>query len=88
MSRPCPQGSARCNGYLHPSRDYPSLLLCNFCGRYYARQGGTHTLRLIEHERLSGFREAPLQPRPSGPNRDVDGEPISDWQDCPRDGGE
>jgi hypothetical protein len=57
VSRPCPQGAARCEGYLQPSRDYPSLLHCNFCGRYYAREQGTHTLRLIEPSRLSEWRE-------------------------------
>jgi len=39
MSRSCPacdqvHGKGE-GGHLHESRDYPSLLHCNYCGRYY-----------------------------------------------------
>jgi len=50
----CDQVHGRGNaGFLHPSGQYPSLLLCNWCGRYFAlpnKPGGA--LRQIPQSNL------------------------------------
>ena len=50
-------------GFLHESRDYPSLLHCNYCGRYYECKkdhrgwADSTTLRRLSPEEVAQHRE-------------------------------
>jgi len=47
----------RSEGWLHPSRDYPSLLHCNCCGAYYRRATVLAVPVFVPPSELPNYRE-------------------------------
>jgi hypothetical protein len=71
MSRPCPAcktGAERRGlpfnggGHLHESRDYPLLLHCNYCGRYFRPDEGGMVLVTITTRCLSQYHGVTSRP--------------------------